>query len=396
MLTRAFDPLPLLKNKASILLLGPRGTGKTALINSSFAHLPNQFKIDLLQGLDYQRYLNTPYKLGQELRERLKRGPQELFVAIDDIQRTPELLNEVHSLLEEFNGRLAFLITGSSARKLKRGGANLLAGRALSCYLHPLHRSELNLELNRALRFGTLPKVYLGPDELAVPTLETYVSTYLREEIQQESLVRAIARFSRFLEYAGQVNGEPVNFTKLGHQLGIAGKTAQEYFNILVDTLVAIELPGWSESVKKQLLQAPKFYLFDTGVLNALNGYLRADIREGSALFGRLFESFIISQYAAQNDYRSLGYRLFYWRDSSGHEVDLIVARNVKTPIMAVEIKSSANPSAKDCPGFKAFAIDYPDVPQVCVCNAPHRYNDGGINFIPWGEFVTTSATEII
>jgi predicted AAA+ superfamily ATPase len=388
MLKRAFNPLIILNKMTSVLLLGPRGTGKTALIGTIFADVPNRMQIDLLQGLDYQRYLTTPHKLGQELRTRLQSVAGKLFVSIDEIQRVPALLNEVHSVIEEFKGRVAFLLTGSSARKLKRGGANLLAGRAISCFLHPLHASEVDIDLAKALRFGTLPGVYLGSEDLAIPTLESYVSTYMREEIQQESLVREIDRFSRFLEYAGQNNGEPINFSKLGKQAGIAGKTAQEYFSILVDTLVAHTLPGWSESVKKQLLQAPKFYFFDTGVLNAINGYLRVDLRESSFLYGRLFETFIISQIVAANDYLSLGHRFFYWRDKNGQEVDLIIAQNVSTPLIAVEIKSSVNPKAADCPGFSAFCEEYPHVPRVCVCNAPYRYTDEGISFIPWREFV--------
>lgn len=389
MLPRTLNLLTMLTKKRSVLLLGPRGTGKTALITATFRDLPHQIRIDLLQGLDYQRYLHTPHKLGQELRQRLSSGGADLAVAIDEIQRVPALLDEVHSLIEEFKGRITFLLSGSSARKLKRGGANLLAGRALSCYLHPLHASEVEIDLGKALRIGTLPGVYLDPDELAITTLESYVSTYLREEIQQESLVRAIERFSRFLEYAGQVNGEPINFTKLGKQVGIAGKTAQEYFSILCDTLIAIQLPGWSESVKKQLLQAPKFYFFDTGVLNAINGYLRVDLRESSFLYGRLFETFVISQISAQNDYRSLGHRFYYWRDKNGQEVDLIIARNVTTPLLAIEIKSGTHPTAADCPGFAAFQEDYPDVPQICICNAPHPYTDQRILFVPWREFVT-------
>jgi predicted AAA+ superfamily ATPase len=391
MLNRSLKPLILLNKMASVLLLGPRGTGKTALIKATFDGIANQIRVDLLQGLEYQRYLTSPHKLGIELRARLQATAGELFVSIDEIQRIPALLNEVHSVIEEFKGRVAFLLTGSSARKLKRSGANLLAGRAISCALHPLHASELEIDLAKALRIGTLPGVYLGADDLAIPTLESYVSTYLREEIQQESLVREIDRFSRFLEYAGQNNGEPINFAKLGKQAGIAGKTAQEYFSILTDTLIAFQLPGWSESVKKQLLQAPKFYFFDTGVLNAINGYLRVDLRESSFLYGRLFETFILSQLVATNDYLSLGYRFFYWRDKNGHEVDLIIARNVSTPLAAVEIKSGVTPRAADCSGFKTFSEDYPDLPRICVCDAPHPYTEEGISFVPWREFVNGS-----
>jgi predicted AAA+ superfamily ATPase len=391
MLTRTLNILKLLNKQASILLLGPRGTGKTALIAATLQGIPNKIQIDLLQGLEYQRYLHSPHKLGQELRSRLKAASAPLTVSIDEIQRVPALLDEVHSVIEEFKGQVTFVLSGSSARKLKRSGANLLAGRAINCYLHPLHASEVEIDLTKALKIGTLPGVYLGADELAIPTLETYVSTYLREEVQQESLVRAIDRFARFLEYAGQSNGEPINFSKLGKQTGIAGKTTQEYFSILVDTLIAIQVPGWSESLKKQLLQASKFYFFDTGVLNAINGYLRAEIRESSFLYGKLFETFIVSQIVATNDYQGLGHRFFYWRDKSGHEVDLLIARNLSTPLAAVEIKSGTSPSADDCPGFLSFQDDYPNIPQFCVCDAPHSYMDGRITFLPWREFITGS-----
>lgn len=388
MISRSFKPIELLNKKASVFLFGPRGTGKTALIGQAFQHVTNALRIDLLQGRDYQRYLTAPHKLGDELRQRLHNSTETLVVAIDEVQKIPALLDEVHSLIEEFKGKILFLLSGSSARKLRRGGANLLAGRAISCYLHPLHISELQLNLNKSLQFGTLPAIYLGPDELAVPTLESYVSTYLREEVQQESLVRAIDQFSRFLEFAGQLNGEPVNFSKLGKQVGIAGKTAHEYFSILVDTLIVIQLPGWSESVKKQLLAAPKYYFFDTGVLNTINGYLRVDLRESSFLYGRLFETFVISQLSATNDYQSLGYKFFYWRDKNGREVDLVLARNVTKPLAAIEIKSAASPTAQDCPGFMPFAEDYPEIPQICVCTTPRAYRDGHVLFLPWEDFV--------
>ena len=309
-----------------------------------------------------------------------------LVVAIDEIQKLPALLDEVHALIEDHKGHLAFILSGSSARKLRRGGANLLAGRALSHYLHPLHASELDLNLAKSLRLGTLPAVYFASDDLATPMLQSYVSTYLREEIQQESLVRAIDRFGRFLEYAGQVNGEPVNFSKLSKQIGVAGKTVAEYYSILVDTLIAVQLPGWSASVKKQLVQAPKFYFFDCGVLNAINGYLQVELRQSNPLYGRLFENFVITQIHASNDYEGLGLKFYYWRDKSGKEVDLIIARNVATPLAAVEIKSSPTPDPDDCRGFDAFAEDYPNLPRICICGTPRPYSKSGILFIPWQD----------
>lgn len=351
--------------------------------------MANTVIIDLLRGRDFQRFVNSPQLLGDELRQRLSERGDRLFVAIDEVQKIPALMDEVHSLIEEFKGRISFLLSGSSARKLRRGGVNLLAGRAIGRFLHPLHQSETALNLSKVLKLGSLPAVYLNSDDLAVEILESYVSTYLREEIQQEAIVRSIDRFSRFLEFAGQVNGEPINFAKLGKQIGVVGKTAAEYFSILVDTLIVIQVPGWSQSVKKQLLQANKYYFFDTGVLNALNGYLRIDLRESSFLYGKLFETFIVSQLSATNDYSDLAFRFFYWRDSDGKEVDLILARNVVEPIAAIEIKSSSAPDSADCPGFKPFAEDYPNVPKICICTTQRAYVRDGVLFEPWQSAVT-------
>lgn len=261
-----------------------------------------------------------------------------------------------------------------------------MAGRAISRFLHPLHQSELDLTLAKVLRLGSLPAIYTTSDDLAVAGLDSYVSTYLREEIQQESLARAIDRFSRFLEFAGQVNSEPVNFAKLGKQIGIAGKTVADYYGILVDTLIATEIPGWSQSVKKQLLQAPKYYFFDTGVLNALNGYLRVDLKESSFLYEKLFKTLVVSQLLGTNHYEDLGLKFFYWCDKIGREVDLVLARNVIDPVVAIEIKSSSAPKPNDCLGFRAFAEEYPKIPKVCNCTTQRSYSKEGILFVPWQD----------
>ncbi len=390
MISRNLNILKIISKSSSVFLLGPRGTGKTNLITVTLRDVDHSIHIDLLRGGEYQRFLNAPHLLADEVTDRMRSVTGILIVAIDEIQKLPGLLDEVHALIERYKGRIAFILSGSSARKLRRGGANLLAGRALSLFLHPLHASEVDFKLNKVLRLGTLPAVYFAEDQIATLTLQSYVSTYLREEIQQESLVRAIDRFGRFLEFAGQVNGEPVNFAKLGKQIGVAGKTVADYYSILVDTLIAVPLPGWSESVKKQLLQSSKYYFFDCGVLNAINGYLNVDLKESSFLYGRLFETFVVSQLFASNDYESLGIRFYYWRDKGGREVDLIIARNVTTPICAVEIKSSPSPTSEDCPGFVAFAEDYPQVPKICICTTPRKYSREGIEFIPWQDAIKT------
>ncbi len=388
MISRHFNPLNLLRKGRSVLLLGPRGTGKSALLRNVMEAFPRKIMIDLLRGNQYQRYLQAPHLFGDEVRLAAEAEKSLLVVSVDEIQKVPALLDEVHSLIEEFKPRVSFLLTGSSARKLKRKGANTLAGRATVRHLYPVSQLESDLNLRRALQFGTLPGIYFGDDESLVDTLGSYVSTYLREEIQQEAIVRGIDRFARFLDFAGQVNGEPVNFAKLGQQTGVAGKTAMQYFGILVDTLLVHELPGWSESVKKQLLQAPKFYFFDCGVLNAINGNLRVELKETGYLYGRLFETFVINQLIYANDYFGLGLKFFHWRDKSGREVDIILARNVTTPLLAIEIKSNSAPLAKDCDGFSSFADDYPHVAKICICTTPRSFRQENILFISWKDAI--------
>ena len=367
-----------------MFLFGARGTGKTALLKATLAQCPRTMNIDLLAGNTFQRYAAIPGLFIEEVRKELSvSSSQPLIVAVDEVQKLPALLDEVHLLIESYKGAIVFLLTGSSARKLKRGGANLLAGRAITQYLHPLSASELAIDLSRALTIGTLPGIYLEQG-LETATLESYVSTYLREEIQQESLVRGIDRFTRFLDFAAQINGEPVNFAKLGQQCGISGKTAADYYSILSDTMLAKQLPGWSHSVKKQLLQAPKFYFFDCGVLNAINGELRTELKPSSFRFGRLFENYLVQEMVRINDYHELGLRFHYWRDKNGNEVDLIVSRNVTTPLLAIEIKSHQTPKPEDCPGFALLAADYPKIPRWCFCRTERAYDLSGIQFMPW------------
>lgn len=399
MIKRFFNPLDLLDKNKSILLFGPRGTGKTALINSLLAELDasqstRTLQIDLLQGGDFLRYLHSPEHLTKEVSEivsKLSQG-QRIVICIDEVQKVPPLLDEVHHLIEKYKNKVVFLLSGSSARKLKRGGANLLAGRALSYQLFPLSQLEEDLSLSRALQLGTMPGVYLDNSGLEIETLESYVSTYLREEIQQESLVRGVERFARFLEFAAQNNGQPVNYSKLAKHLGAAPKTVIEYYSILSDTLISTAIPGWSESIKRQLLQAPKHYFFDCGVVNALNGYLRIDLRNGGYVHGNLFETLIVNQLLSANQYCSLGLRFYYWRDKDGREIDLVLARNIFEPVLAIEIKSGVRPSTEDCPGFAPFREEYPRVPLLCVCDTPRGYSEGGIKFLPWKELVTNLA----
>ncbi len=390
MITRSQNILKLLEKGRSTFLFGARGTGKTSLLDDSLRDLPSQLRIDLLHGEAFQRYASRPELLREELAAELKHSSHPLtVVAIDEVQKLPALLDEVHSLIENYKGRVAFALTGSSARKLKRGGANLLAGRALTRHLHPLSSMELDLDLARALRYGTLPAIYLDTQGYEITTLEAYVSTYLREEIQAEALVRQVDRFARFLELATQLNGEPINFAKLARQCGVTTKTTQEYFSILVDTLVCMRLDGWAYSLKRQLLQAPKFYFFDCGVVGALTGDLRSEVKPSSFRFGRLFETLLIHEMQRRSDYLDLGLRFNYWRDKDGHEVDVIISRSSAKPLMAIEIKSSSQPTAEDLTSMALFAAEYPGVPLYCLCTTPRAFTLGAITVLPWREGLT-------
>ncbi len=383
MITR-FLKLSKLLEKKSILLLGPRATGKSQLIHSLANDFKNCYFFDLLKGSSFQRYISDPGLFGAEVRHLLKKSSELTLIIVDEIQKIPALLDEVHSLIEEYKNQVRFILTGSSARKLKKSGANLLAGRALVKFLHPLSSLELSINFDRALQFGTLPEVYLEED-LSIEILESYTLTYLKEEIQQEALTRNLGRFSKFLEIAAQMNAEPINFTKLAKQIGVTNKTAIDYFSILEDTLITMRIDGWAESVRHQLLQAPKYYFFDCGVLNALTGELRTELKTSSYRFGKLFETFVIQELRRLNDYLALGYRFHYWR-SENSEVDLIVSRTLSKPLFAIEIKSAFKRGTDEVKGLKIFQTEYTKVKLLCICRTEVSYGNEGIDFVSLQE----------
>ncbi len=389
MVTRLLN-LPQLLGKApqSLLLFGPRGSGKTRL---SLAFLKGQSPVrvfDLLDNSNYTRLLTQPELFKQEVEGGLKpRGLLTVFV--DEVQRLPQLLNDVHSLIESHKGKVRFLLTGSSARKLKRGGANLLAGRAWTFHLHPLTHREGVRDLRKALSFGTLPAIYLD-DASPERSLKAYVDTYLKEEIQQEALTRKVEGYVRFLEIAAQMNGAPLNFSSIARDCGVSVPTAQEFFSILVDTMIAFRLEGWSWSVRKQLRQSPKLYFFDCGVLNAVRGELTTELKSGSFRYGMLFETFIVQEICRLNDYQETGFKIFYWRSNSGLEVDLILSRGPSDRAIALEIKSSAAPTLKDLRGLHSFQSENKHTPLFCLCQTPHPYKIDGVNVLPWAEGLAT------
>lgn len=383
MVKRELNNINILKRRESVFIFGARGTGKSALVNSWLKEFPKHIVVDLLQESQYLSYLQNTSRLRNEVVAALEGHKARLTVVVDEVQRLPSLLNEVHSLLETYQNRIQFILTGSSARKLKREGANLLAGRAFVEHLYPFTNREMEIPLSQVLHLGSLPKVATSP-KIASKFLRTYVETYLKEEIKQEALVRRIDVFVRFLDLAAQLNAEPINYSKLASSIGSTHVTVENYFSILEDTLISTRISGWSHSVKKQLLQAPRYYFFDCGVLNALRGELRVELRPNSYRYGKLFETWIVNEIIRINRYQDLDLKLNYWRTDGGKEVDLILSRGYGEPLAAIEIKSMQTPTVDDLSGLRSFAEDYPTVPLYCFCDTDRPLKIDNVSCVPW------------
>lgn len=365
----------------SCLLLGPRQTGKSTLVRQS---LPRKsFAVDLLQHDTFLRYSKTPALFRLEVEAQIRRGVRVFFV--DEIQKIPALLDEIHGLIEAHKVR--FVLTGSSARKLRRGGANLLAGRATTRRLHPLTIEEQGavFNLERTLRLGSLPAVVAGTDRDARDLLEGYAETYLREEIQAEALVRNLGGFGRFLDVAAAENGGIVNFSAVGRDASLATRTVQEYYQILEDTLIGFRLESWRSSPRARLVGHPRFYFFDTGVTNALVHRLTGTLDRGWR--GRLFEQWIVLECLRKIEYQRSESRLFYWRTNNGAEVDLLVEVHGRLRL-AIEIKAKAQVSGADLSGLRSFAQAHPDVRRVVVAEVPEAYRLGSVDILPYREFL--------
>jgi len=367
-LSRALDLTEVLKKK-SCFLFGPRQTGKTSLIRHS---LSDYRVYNLLENEDYLKLSRAPQRLREEC------SPKDKIVIIDEIQKLPALLDEVHFLIEEYG--IHFLLTGSSARKLRRRGVNLLGGRARIRHLHPLSICELKekFDIMKAVNHGLLPAVYFSdsPEE----DLESYVGTYLKEEIAAEGLTRNVPAFSRFLEVAALCNGKILNYSKISNDAQVPRSTVQEYFEILKDTLVAHEVPAWLKTHKRKPIGAFKFYLFDIGVARFLQN--RGPCRMGSPEFGEAFESYIFHELKAFVDYRQAG-EVAYWRSQSGFEVDFILSGAT-----AIEVKASKTVGDHDTKGLRALREEGGLKHYVLVCleSVPRRVDR--IEILPWKTFL--------
>jgi len=370
----------------SLFLFGPRGVGKSRLVHTFFSDYPNTLLFNFLSLDELRRYQSSPSVFVSEVKTALRRSLSgaPLVVAVDEVQLFPPILNEVHKLIEEHNNDLRFILTGSSARKLKRSGANLLAGRAVTKHLHPISILENDLILTESLQFGMLPAVlsHKTPKDY----LRSYVETYLKEEIIQEAVVRRFDSFVGFLELAAQYSGKIINFSKLGRELKVSSSAIQDYFSILTDTLLATRVNGWSRSTKKQLTMAPKFYLFDCGVLNAITRMVDIPPAPRTIHFGYLFENFIVNQLRAARDYFSKDFEFNHYRTSQGEEIDIIINRGPFRSPIAIEIKSSDNPDLIDLRALLNFKEEFPDAPLYCFCLTDKEFEKEGIEFIPWRE----------
>jgi predicted AAA+ superfamily ATPase len=293
------------------------------------------------------------------------------------VQRLPALLNEVHRLIEERGMR--FLLTGSSARKLRGGGVNLLGGRARTRYLHPLTWKELggHFDLNRALQNGLLPSIYFSDDPHA--DLQAYTGSYLQQEIVAEGAVRNIPAFSRFLQIAALCNGQIVNFTNVANDAQVPRTTVYEYFEILKDTLILHELPAWRGSKVRKPLVSSKYYFFDIGVAGAIQGRV---FRQGTPEYGEALETLLLHELVSYRDYVNEE-PLYYWRSTSGFEVDFLVGDHT-----AIEVKAKANVAARDLKSLKALAEEEKRRHYVCVCLERRPRVVDQIQILPVGDFL--------
>lgn len=386
----------------TFFLWGPRQTGKSTLLRE---HYPDARWVDLLKADDFRRYASRPELLRQELEaEAVRDGTATADAAradavptdaaddvavprtsrqivVDEVQKVPALLDEAQWLMERYG--YCFALCGSSARRVRRGGANLLGGRALRYELRGVTARELDqdFELDRILNHGYLPRIYRAsrPGRL----LDAYVGDYLKEEVAAEGLVRNIPRFSHFLEAAALCDGQVVNFANIARECGVSGHTARSHFEVLEDTLLGAWLPAYRKRAKRRVVHAPKFYFSDVGVVNRLAR--RGEVLSGSAEYGKAFENWVHHELAAYLGYRKADVGLSYWRLAGGTEVDFVLG-DIE---VALEAKSSRNVVSDHLKGLRSLVRDHPAVRRrVVVCREPRRRRTrDGIEIVPARQF---------
>jgi uncharacterized protein len=359
----------------SCFLFGPRGTGKSTWVKQM---LPDALRIDLLKESTYAELVGHADRL-----EAMADARGVETIVIDEVQKLPALLDEVHRLIEDRGFR--FVLTGSSARKLKRSGANLLAGRARTLTMHPFTASELGdqFDLDHAIRYGMLPTVWVRAQAAAY--LKTYVGTYVREEVQQEALVRNVAGFSRFLEAASLSQASVLNVQSVAADCGISRKTVESYFDLVDDLLIGVRIPVFRKRIKRKLTSHPKFYFFDAGVYRALRP--RGPLDSDDEIEGAAIETLVLEVLRAENANHDLGYDLYFWRTGDDHEVDFVLYG--ERGLHAFEVKRSAKFQERDLVALRLFCADYPEAQACLFYGGTERYRFGAIEVMPLGEGVT-------
>jgi predicted AAA+ superfamily ATPase len=366
-----------LPKRQSAFLWGPRKTGKTSFLRTTF---PDSLNFDLLRSDVHLDFLRRP----SLFREQVIAAPASTLrapIIVDEIQKVPALLDEIHSLIEDKG--LRFILSGSNARKVKRGRANLLGGRAWRFEMHPLVSAEVpDLELLRALNHGLLPAHYLQDEYRR--SLDAYVRDYLREEIFEEGLARNVPAFSRFFDAMSYSHGELTNYANIARDCGVDSKTVKEYYQILVDTLLGTMLEPFSRRKGRQVItKAAKFYLFDVGVAGAVTRrHLTEPRGEG---FGRALEHLILMELLAHRSYEGLGYDVHFWRTKTGLEVDFVLGRGE----VAIEVKGSSRVDSAEFRPLEAFIEEHRPRKTILVCNESRPRIHGRVQVLPWREFLT-------
>lgn len=363
--------------EVSFFLFGPRGTGKSTWLRMKFNE--NVIYLDLLQPETFRSYSSKPERVGH----LISGNPGISTIIIDEIQKAPELLDIVHHLMEE-NKRLRFILTGSSSRKLKRSGVDLLAGRAIQKSFHPFMASEIAgfFDFVFALQFGMVPLIYNS--EKPLETLDTYISLYVSEEVKTEGLVRNIGSFNRFLETVSFSNGSIINISEIARESQVGRKAVEGYLTILEDLLVAVQIPVFSKKAKRLLIARPKFYFFDAGVFRAIRP--TGPLDKPQEIDGIALETLVLQHLRAWISYSGNNSKIFYWQTRAGLEVDFIVyGQNF---FYAIEVKNTNKIRAKDLKGLKAFTSDYPLSEPYLLYRGKEKLKIGNIRCIPVDEFL--------
>ncbi len=358
----------------SFFLFGPRGTGKTTWLKTNFK---SAIYIDLLDAELFNSLLARP--------DRLRNFIPEAFadwVIIDEVQRVPLLLHEVHRLIEE--NHFKFILTGSSARKLKQKEVNLLAGRALTYHMYPLTALELknDFNINHSLKWGNLPATFTEEDPKKY--LESYITTYLREEVQNEGLTRNLGAFSRFLEAASFSQGSVLNISAVAQDSAINRKVVENYFSILEDLMIAHRVQIFTKKAKRKVVAHPKFYFFDAGVYRSIRPKGPYDLSEETD--GAAIETLVFQELKAVNSYLDLGYEIFYWRTPDQVEVDFVLYG--ENGLKAIEVKRTAKLNPKDLHGLKAFSKEYPLAKCYLLYGGSRKFFENNVEIIPIEDFL--------